>query len=87
VELKGRDVEGAVKQVEATAALWLNELKRCDQVAGLIVARQFPRKNSTIQIKQANFAKRFSAPLHVVCQNSEYVFENLFGFRNPLKSS
>lgn len=84
VELKGRDVESAAKQVSATTAHWFNSLKRCDEVAGLIIATQYPRASSTIQLKQQEFRKKFRAPLHVVCQNVEFEFDRLFHFRNPL---
>lgn len=84
VELKGRHIEKGAAQVAATASAWLNEFGRCDTVAGLIIARQYPRSNSRIQILQQNFAKKFGAPLHVVCCNAEFECDALFKFKNPL---
>lgn len=86
VELKGRDVEYAANQVDATASLWLGSLDRADEIAGLIVAARYPKTSSKIQIKQNNFRKRFLGPLHVVCKNCEFEFGALFTFK-PLSRS
>lgn len=85
VELKGRCVEHGAQQIEATAAHWTNEINRADRVAGLIVARQYPRSSSKIQLKQQRFAKKFNAPLHIICSNCEIEFEKVFRFSNIRK--
>ena len=84
VELKGRDVEKAGKQVTATANQWTSDLKRADEVAGLIVATRFPKASTKIQIQQSEFQKRFLSPLHVICHNAEFDFDAVFTFK-PLK--
>lgn len=84
VELKGKDVEKAAKQVLATAAQWVDTLKRCDEVAGLIVAARFPKASSKVQIRQDEFRKKHLNPLHVICQNCEFEFDQVFSFK-PLK--
>jgi len=81
VELKGRDVEKAVKQVFATALQWTTELGRCDEIAGLIVSARYPKTSSKIQIRQNEFRKKYLTPLHVVCQNAEFAFDNVFTFK------
>ncbi|WP_146037398.1 hypothetical protein [Novosphingobium guangzhouense] len=84
VELKGKDVEKAAKQVLETANQWKHQLSRCDEVAGLIVAERFPKASSKVQIRQDEFRKKYLNPLHVVCCNEEYDFDAVFTFR-PLK--
>lgn len=81
VELKGRDVEKAAKQVIATASQWVKDLKRSDEVAGLIVASRFPRASSKVQIRQDEFRRQYLNPLHVVCQNCEFEFDQVFTFK------
>lgn len=83
VELKGKDVEHATKQVHATAALWTREKLRQGRMAALIVATQYPRASTKVQKAKAAFAKRFGAPLHVVTHNAEYVFETVLSSRGP----
>lgn len=84
IELKGRDVEYAANQINATATLWLKE-KRCSRMAGLIVARQYPRASASMQLKQQTFARKFKGPLHVVCHNPVVIFENVLSFRGPFR--
>lgn len=83
VELKGRGVEHGADQITATAHRWVTTEQRCDRIAGLIVARQYPKSSASIQRKQEHFAKTFQAPLHVVTKNTAYEFEFLFSFRGP----
>jgi hypothetical protein len=82
VELKGRCVEHGAKQVIATSALWRKE-QRCTRICGLIVARQYPKASTSIQLKQQEYAKKFSGPLHVVTGNYAFEIENLLSFRGP----
>src|SRR5437868_6813688 len=65
IELKGRSVEHAAKQIAETSSLWRAE-QRFDRICGLIVARQYPRASASIQLKQQQYARRFGGPLHVV---------------------
>jgi hypothetical protein len=82
IELKGRDVEHAAKQVIATSELWKSE-RRYEKICGLIVARQYPRSSSSIQLKQQQYSRRFSGPLHIVTGNYAFDIENLLSFRGP----
>jgi hypothetical protein len=86
IELKGRDVEHAATQIFETAALWKIQEKRCVKVAGLIIARQYPRASTSLQRKQDKFAKEFKGPLHVINHNAEVVFSRAMSFKNPLKA-
>jgi hypothetical protein len=83
VELKGRNVEHAAKQINATATLWTDEKLRVGRLAALVVATQYPRANTMMQKAQAAFAKKFNAPLHVVTKNNEYCFEKVLSFGSP----
>jgi hypothetical protein len=84
IELKGKDVEHAMKQVHATAAVWLHQLRNGERFAGLIVANQFPKVNTVVQRQQSIFRKCFSGPLHIVCKNYEYEFQRVLEFGGPL---
>lgn len=83
VELKGKNVEHAVKQVNATAALWTDEKLRLGRLAALIVGTQWPRANTKMQKAAEAFKKRFNAPLHVATKNNEYIFEKVLRAGNP----
>lgn len=84
IELKGRDVHHAVKQVHATAVHWHEEKYQTGKIAGLIVACQYPRSSTAVQKAQDAFAKRFKGPLHVVTKNYEFIFEKVLEFKGPL---
>src|SRR5688572_5679216 len=71
IELKGRNVEHAVKQIRATAEFLTEGGFREGQIAGLIVCSQFPKASTSVQRAQAEFAKNFKGPLHVVTKNYE----------------
>jgi hypothetical protein len=83
VELKGKNVEHAVKQVNATATLWTDEKLRVGKLAALIVSTQYPRANTVMQKAQEAFAKKFKAPPHVVTKNNEYSFQKVLSFGSP----
>lgn len=86
IELKGRGIEHAAKQILATAGMWKQSEAHVKRLCGLIVANQYPRASTTIQLQQQTFARRHGGPLHVVTSNLEYTFEHLFSFRGPLKA-
>lgn len=84
VELKGRDVDHAVTQINATARYWHGAGMRVGRVAGLIVARQFPRASTKVQRAQQSFSRQFKGPLHVVTKNYQYTFEQVLAYDGPL---
>jgi hypothetical protein len=84
IELKGRDIEHAIKQVFATAEFWKSE-KRCQYFAALIVGRQFPRASASIQLKQQRFARVYKAPLHIVTHDPTVRFDHVLSFKGPFK--
>jgi hypothetical protein len=86
VELKGRGIEHGAAQIMATARLWKDE-GRVDRVCGLIVGASPPRARTSIQVRQDVFNKKFRSPLHVVRQNTEYVWDHLFSFKGPFRAS
>jgi hypothetical protein len=83
IELKGRDVDHAVKQIHATASLWVRNKYGNGKLAGLVVARQYPRASTGVQKAQQAFARTFKGPLHVVTQNREFDFEKVLQFEGP----
>jgi hypothetical protein len=84
IEFKGRDVDHAVKQVHATAKYWQEHNLRIGSIAGLIVARQYPRNSTAVQRAQQAFARGFQGPLHVVTRNNDYKIEKVLSSTGPL---
>lgn len=85
IELKGKDVQHATKQVEATAAYWKENGYASSIMAALIVANQYPRVNTEIRKAQERFAKIYKKPLHVVTKNFRGRMEEIFSFQGPYK--
>lgn len=85
VELKGVDVEHAVKQIDATAIY----LKSCDAaqnllpLAGLVICSRYPRFDTKLQRLAKLFAKSHRAPLHVVARNDEFDLSRVLAFDGP----
>jgi hypothetical protein len=83
IELKGRDVAEAVKQVEATAKYWVDN-KHCNKkIAALIVSTQFPKTSTAVLRAKDRFRKTYGTPLHVVTKNYEGSVEAIFSARGP----
>lgn len=80
IELKGRDVDHAVNQIEATFQFWISRGYRQTRLAGLIVCSRYPAIDSTLQRAKNSFAKRYAAPLHVVSRNLEFGFNALLQY-------
>lgn len=73
VELKGCDVDHAMRQVIATLRFWCNhELKGGTRLAALVVCTKYPRVDTKIQRAKIQLAKEFNAPLHVRTRNETY---------------
>lgn len=83
VELKGKDVRHGTEQIFATASLWTTSKFRMGGIAGLIVARQYPRVSSQVQRAQQRFSRVFRGPLHVVTSNREYEFTRVLSYDGP----
>lgn len=81
VELKGRNVEHAVKQIMATALLWRDRGLITAKFGSLIVCSQFPSVSTSVQKAQADFSKRFKGPLRVVCHKAELSIEAALAFK------
>jgi hypothetical protein len=86
IELKGRDVERASKQVIETAKYWCAHDYRCGRIADLIVCRQYPSFSTTVQRAAQSFKRQFDGPLHAVAGNYEYHFEKVLNFGGPLRA-
>lgn len=83
VELKGKDVDHAVTQIQATAKYWTEKALLEGKLAGLVVATQYPRIDTKIQRAATALARSFNAPLHVVTKNYEFEIENVLSFKGP----
>lgn len=84
VELKGRNVEHAVKQIEATASFWMRERLCCGQLAALIIAKHYPRSSPSVLKAKGIFYKKYKAHLHIVTKNEdEFKFERVLSASGP----
>ena len=84
IELKGCDVDYAVKQIMATAEYIDANNLSVGKKAGLVICSKYPRIDITVQRYKVAFAKRYSAPLHIVNNGGEFDFNNLFKFSSIL---
>ena len=85
VELKGKDVESAIKQIEATIDLWRKRPEFQGKIAGLIVASQCPKVSTKLLKAKSRILRDFKAHLHIVTKNLEFDIEKLFQARGILK--
>jgi hypothetical protein len=83
IELKGRDVPHAVRQVLATAKFLRRRDPKNSAIAGLVVCRQRPSYSTSVQRFQTEFARAFRGPLHIVPSNRDYIFEAVLSFKGP----
>ena len=83
VELKGKDVDHAVKQVIATAKYWKENGYQTGKMAALVVSSQFPKVTTAVRKAQQDFAKHFNGPLHVVTQNYAGCMKAVSSFKGP----
>jgi hypothetical protein len=79
VELKGRDVKHAVRQVAATA-IHIREsgLRKGPRLAALIVCSQYPKFDTPVRRARETFKQEHGAPLRVASGNREYPFQAMF---------
>jgi len=84
IELKGKDVAHAAKQIWATATFLVQDCNIKKNFSALVVARQYPKATTAVQKAQISFSKEFRGPLHVVTKNCEYDFEKVTSFKGPL---
>ena len=83
VELKGTDVDHAVRQVEATAAHWSSNGYKVGRLGAIIVAKQYPKISTNVRKAQERFASTYRSPLHVVTKNYEGTLEMVLSFSGP----
>lgn len=77
IELKGRSVEHAVKQVSATVQEWAAKGWCCGKIGALIVTTQVPKATISQKV-QLEFRRSYGCPIHIVSHNQEFTFEKLF---------
>ncbi|GAA0238099.1 hypothetical protein GCM10009125_28700 [Castellaniella daejeonensis] len=82
IELKGVDISHAAEQVMETIDFLRRSGFGGQKTAGLIVGRRYPKFDTKVQKIKRDFSKKTGGPMHVVCRNREYVFEELFEFRD-----
>ncbi|WP_428309114.1 hypothetical protein [Hydrocarboniphaga sp.] len=80
VELKGKDVKHAIDQILASAIYLTEKGLRNGKLAGLVVCRQYPRFDTTIQRGQMQFAKIYKGPIRIESKNKEYNFDEISSF-------
>lgn len=88
VELKGKDVEHALIQLEATMKHIVGTNKYPSRIAALVVCSGVPKHPSfdtKLQRSKNRFSTRFKAPLHVVHGNFEYDINAVLSFKGPHK--
>lgn len=86
IELKGSDVQHAIKQITQTADYLKSKKLLNGAMAGLIMSAKYPRFDTSIQKGVNAFTKKYKSPLHVVCNSREFEFLNLFKFTGIQKS-
>jgi hypothetical protein len=64
IELKGRDIERAIKQLESTILL-LSDNPKTVKKQCFIVSTRVPKQTTSIQLLQSQFKKKFNAGLQV----------------------
>jgi hypothetical protein len=87
VELKGKNVDHATKQVLATAERLATSKLLKGKTSALVVATEYPRFSTGVQKAASRFAKFYGGPLHVVTKNYEFCFDHLLSFKGPFKSA
>ncbi|MEJ2802004.1 hypothetical protein WAE61_09000 [Comamonadaceae bacterium PP-2] len=90
IELKGRDVEHALNQIDSTVKYLQNEnrFKGVSRWSALIVCSKVPKSpkyDSRLQNIQSKFAQKYKAPIHIVNGIYEYIPESLLSFGSPLR--
>ena len=88
VELKGKDVEHALVQLETTMEHIVASKKYPNRVAALVVCGGVPKHPSfdtKLQRAKSRLVARFKAPLHVVHGNFEYEIGAVLSFKGPHK--
>jgi very-short-patch-repair endonuclease len=83
IELKGKNVEQAVKQIESTIEILKETGFECRRIAGLIVCSQVPHGTHS-QVLKNSFAKKYNALLTIVTKEREFAFED---FHPPIKAA
>lgn len=83
IELKGSDVDHGAQQIIATARHFTKNAASCAKIAGIIIARQYPKITTTIQKAKRAFAREFKGPLHVSTRNGAYDACRVLDFQGP----
>ena len=71
VELKGSDVQYAVKQIEATIQALSDDLKKKKKLC-FVVSTRVPKQTTSIQQIQSQFKKKFNASFRVKSGQDTY---------------
>ena len=74
VELKGRNVEHAFKQVDATTHLFRKDRAFKGKIASLVVSRETPIGSATINRHRARYAKAHGGAALSVCSSGKTKF-------------
>ena len=71
IELKGQDIEHAIKQIQRTIRLLSSDSRSSSKVSFVVCTRS-PMTSATIQNYRVNFLREFNSQLHVKGPTFEY---------------
>jgi|GEM_PF-6447593 len=77
LEFKGGDIAGAAKQIEATAAFWLQKQLGVRPIHGCIISTHTPAFNPTIQRVKLEHKRKFGGTFSLRKPFREYAFRTL----------
>lgn len=87
VELKGKDVEKALAQINSSVDFIQKNKVLSGKFGALIVCsgvKRSPAFTTLHQRLKSEFAKKYKAPIFIVNGEYEYSIENLISFKNPI---
>lgn len=83
VELKGKDIKHAVKQIESTLGMWKKTPPLSDKIGGLIVFTRSPLRSAEISDTKKRLLQKYGLWLEMdKDQKTEYRFETFTGAKS-----
>lgn len=86
IELKGCDVEHALKQIEATFEYLQKNNLLTNKTSAMIICSKpskYPSFTSKLQKAKSRLAKQYKAPLHIVTGNYEFQIDRVLSHTGP----
>jgi hypothetical protein len=79
VELKGRDIQHGLKQINATAEYLVKNGLRHGKIGAVVAGSQIPKASTTIQKAQAHFKRNYLGNLVVKSSTCNVEFDVILG--------